>query len=260
MNRSVYFSRSMDAVYQHILKLKKEGRKALAVLIDPDKITRDGCVRLVNYAIESKVDFLFVGGSLMTSSAFEETIKTIKTTGPQIPVVIFPGSNLHINDHADAILLLSLISGRNPEYLIGQHVGAAPILKKSQLEVLSTGYVLIDGGNTTTVSYISNTTPIPSDKPEIAACTAMAGEMLGMKMIYLDAGSGAKQSIPQNVIDSVRTSIDVPLIVGGGIRDEVSIENAFSAGADIVVIGTAIEKDPELLVRAADKVQEFNQI
>ncbi len=232
----------------------------MAVLIDPDKVDAESCTRLVNYAIESKVDFLFVGGSLITTGQLSETVKIIKNTSSSIPVVIFPGSNLHIDAQADAILLLSLVSGRNPELLIGQHVVAAPILKKSKLEVMSTAYILIDGGNSTTVSYISGTTPIPADKPEIAACTALASEMLGMKLMYLDGGSGAREAISEEVIGAVSQSVEAPVIVGGGINTLEKVESACNAGADLVVIGTGIEKDPDFLARAADAIQKINAL
>jgi putative glycerol-1-phosphate prenyltransferase len=173
-------------------------------------------------------------------------LKTIKSSCG-IPVILFPGNNLQINREADAILLLSLISGRNPELLIGRHVISAPILKNSGLEVISTGYLLIDSGKTTTVNYMSQTMPIPREKSDIAACTAMAGEMLGMKLIYLDAGSGAGQPVPADMIRTVRNSVSIPVIVGGGITGATQAKEAFRAGADVVVAGNAIEKDPGLI-------------
>jgi putative glycerol-1-phosphate prenyltransferase len=160
---------------------------------------------------------------------------------------------------ADAILFLSLISGRNPDFLIGQHVISAPILKKSSLEILPTGYILVDSGKQTTVSYMSNTTPIPHDKPEIAACTAMAGEMLGLKLMYLDAGSGAQRAISPKMISIVRKSVDVPLIVGGGIRSANEAYEAMLAGADTIVIGNGIEKNPALLAEVSEKIDDFNK-
>jgi putative glycerol-1-phosphate prenyltransferase len=163
------------------------------------------------------------------------------------PIVIFPGSPEQISEEADAILLLSLISGRNPELLIGNHVQAAPRLAKSQLEIISTGYMLIDCGKSTTASYISQTFPIPYNKPEIAAVTAMAGEMIGMKCMYLDGGSGAEQPVSTAMIKAVREAVETPIIVGGGIRHEDQVREAFLAGADLVVVGTAIEENPEML-------------
>jgi putative glycerol-1-phosphate prenyltransferase len=187
-----------------------------------------------------------------------QLIKLIKTNST-IPVILFPGSNLHIDMSADALLFLSLISGRNAELLIGQHVIAAPVLKKSNMEILPTGYILIDSGRQTTVSYISNTTPIPYDKPEIAACTAMAGEMLGLKLIYLDGGSGAQKQISARMIASVRKSVDVPLIVGGGIRSVEEASEAMEAGADVIVIGNGIEKNLNLLAEVSERVHHYNK-
>ena len=171
-----------NTVYSILQQRRLTQQKSFAILIDPDKVDDAACLRLTQLALETPPDFFFIGGSLITSNALDRVISTIKES-TNIPIVIFPGSNLHISNAADAILLLSLISGRNPEYLIGQHVVAAPILKKSDLDVISTAYMLVNCGNQTTVSYISNTTPIPYDKPDIAAATAMAGEMLGMKVV-----------------------------------------------------------------------------
>lgn len=233
-------------LYQRIIENKAAGKKMLAVLVDPDNVSVDQAVTLSKQLDSSHVDFVFVGGSLMVNGDLSETIIALKSNS-SVPVVIFPGSNLHISDEADAILLLSLISGRNADLLIGQHVAAAPILKKSTLEVLSTGYMLIESGQATTVSYISNTSPIPQDKPEIAACTAMAGELLGQKLIYLDGGSGAKIPVPAKTINSVSRAVDIPVIVGGGIRDLASATEALSSGADVVVVGNHIESNPEFL-------------
>lgn len=234
-------------LYQKIVENKAAGKKMLAVLVDPDNVTVDQAILLGKKLSSSHVDFVFVGGSLMVNGDLTEVINALKVSC-NLPVVIFPGSNLHISDSADAILLLSLISGRNPDLLIGQHVAAAPILKKSSLEILSTGYMLIDSGKPTTVSYISNTTPIPQDKPEIAACTAMAGELLGHSLIYLDGGSGAKIPVPAMAIKSVSNSVDIPVIVGGGIRDVSAASDAFASGADVLVVGNYIESNPEFLV------------
>lgn len=193
-------------------------------------------------------DLILVGGSLITNGFFERCISVIKEQ-TDIPVILFPGNIMQINNQADAILFLSLISGRNPDMLIGKHVLAAPTLKKSGLEVIPTGYMLIDGGNITSVSYMSNTTPIPADKAGIAACTAMAGEMLGMKLIYMDAGSGAKNPIPASLIREVKQNISAPVFVGGGMRTPEAVKAACDAGADIVVVGNAIEKDPTLIAK-----------
>ena len=171
-----------------------------------------------------------------------------------IPVILFPGTPSQVSPFADGLLYLSLISGRNPELLIGQHVISAPFVRQSGLEIISTGYMVIDGGAPTTVSYISNATPIPFDKNEIAMCTAMAGEMLGMKLIYMDAGSGAKRPITEEMIQKVSTCIEIPLVIGGGIRDPEKAYLNCKAGADLVVVGNAIEKDGTLLSEMADAI------
>lgn len=240
-----------------ILQNKQLKKKALAVLLDPDKVEPTAFNDFLYSCVENRVDFFFVGGSLITNNIMAQMIESIRSQ-TNIPVVIFPGNSLHVEPSADAILLLSLISGRNPEYLIGQHVIAAPILKKSGLEILSTGYILVDSGRQTTVSYISNTTPIPHDKPDIAACTAIAGEMLGLKLIYLDGGSGAMYPVSPKMIRRVSENIEAPLIVGGGINSAEKAHDALEAGADVIVIGNAFEKNPTLLPEIAEVIQSFN--
>lgn len=238
-------------------KKQKQGYKSLAVLLDPDNLTEDQCDEIITNSLLHKVDYFLVGGSLITSDTFNQIIKKLKSQ-QNIPVIIFPGSNLHIDFNADGILLLSLISGRNPDLLIGQHVVAAPILKKSNLEVIPTGYMLIDSGSQTSVSYISNTTPIPADKTAIAACTAMAGELLGLRTIYMDAGSGAQKPISPRMIAAVRKAVDIPLIVGGGITSVAMALESLKAGADVIVIGNGIEKNPGLLPEVSDSIKELN--
>lgn len=245
-------------LYNKLQEKRAKGIKSFAVLLDPDKLDKESCVRIVNMGLESKIDYFFVGGSLITENNLHFIIKTIKSS-TSIPAILFPGSNLQIDVSADAILLLSLISGRNPDFLIGQHVVAAPILKKSRLEIFSTGYMLIDCGKQTTVSYISNTTPIPHDKPSVAVCTAMAGEMLGLKLLYLDGGSGAMYPVSKKMISMVRKSTEVPLIVGGGINTVQKAVDALTAGADCIVIGNGIEKDPNLLVEVSERIAEMNK-
>jgi phosphoglycerol geranylgeranyltransferase len=244
-------------ILDKILINKQLQRKSLAVLLDPDKIESNTFGDFLYACVESRVDYFLVGGSLITKNIMAEMIENIRHK-TNIPVIIFPGNNLHIEPSADAILLLSLISGRNPDFLIGQHVVAAPLLKQSGLEILSTGYMLIDSGRQTTVSYISNTTPIPHDKADIAVCTAMAGEMLGMKLIYLDGGSGAMYPVSPKMIRKVRENVGLPLIVGGGINSTEKATAALEAGADIIVIGNAFEKNPSLLTEIAEAVQNFN--
>lgn len=235
-------------IHHYISDSTNQKKKLLAVLIDPDKYLEENTLKFfIGQCDYVGVDLLFVGGSLMVEGSIDDCIQQIKNN-TKIPVVIFPGSPLQISKGADAILFLSLISGRNAELLIGHHVIAAPYLKKNNLEIIPTGYILIDCGNSTTASYISNTQPIPYNKPEIAACTAMAGEMLGLKQIYLDGGSGAQKPISAKCIQQVAHAIDVPLIVGGGITSFEHAWEAWEAGADVVVIGTAFEKNAELLL------------
>lgn len=234
----------MANVYQHILHAK---HKLLAVLIDPDKHTQESLLQLIRRSESCRIDLFFVGGSLLVEDSFERTVAIIKQHC-NIPVVIFPGNNYQVSAKADALLFLSLISGRNAEYLIGQHVTAAPLIKEHRLETIATGYMLIDGGRISTTSYITQTVPIPADKPDIAVATALAGEMLGMQMIYLEAGSGAHTHVSPAMIKAVKQSIGIPLIVGGGIRNAEHVEAVCVAGADIVVVGNVLEKEPELLM------------
>lgn len=242
-----------------LCKKHSEGKKSIAVLIDPDKIDDPSQLNhLLNLASENCIDFFFVGGSLITTTNLAEVVKKIKVN-VTIPVVLFPGNSMQIDPHADALLFLSLISGRNPELLIGQHVVAAPVVRNTRLEVIPTGYMLVNSGRTTSAAYISNTMPIPEDKYSLAACTAMAGEMLGLRAIYLDAGSGAETAISPKMISSVRKSIKTPLIVGGGINTTRKAVDALEAGADMIVIGNALEKNPGLLSEISDKIYEWNQ-
>lgn len=240
-------------IHSSILSAKRAGKKQLAVLIDPDKTNDQQLDQLIHTAILAKVDYFFIGGSLLMSDRLETCLEQIGRKSV-IPRILFPGNALHVHPAADAILLLSLISGRNPEFLIGQHVIAAPSLKKSGLEILPTSYLLIDSGAPTSVSYMSNTAPIPADKADIAQCTAMAGEMLGHQLVYLDAGSGAGRPIPTTTIRAVSENVDIPIVVGGGIRNPVAALEATRAGADVIVVGTASEHDPLILVDMAEAV------
>ena len=234
-------------------RFQDKKRKKLAVLIDPDKPSDAQVRSIVAKANEADVDFFFVGGSLLTTDSLEHCIKEIKANS-DIPVLIFPGNSLQISKYCDGFLLLSLISGRNPEMLIGRHVIAAPYLKLYGNEIIPTGYMLIDSGKATSVSYMSDTTPIPHDKDDIAMCTALAGEMLGLKLIYLEAGSGAIMPVSTNMISKVSQMITVPLIVGGGIRTPEAAVEAAKAGADIITIGTTFEKEPETLMKFAEAI------
>ena len=246
------------AIYQHILSQSEAGKKQLAVLIDPDKLQNQDVEKIAVNAEESGVDCFFVGGSLLVNNELDQCIKTLKANS-KIPVILFPGNTMQMSWKADAILFLSLISGRNAEMLIGRHVIAAPHLKMSPLEVISCGYMLIESGKSTAVQYMSNTVPIPYDKMDIAICTAMAGEMLGLKLIYLEAGSGAQQSVPVQMIEQVKQNIRIPLIVGGGIRTPEKANEAATAGADIIVVGTAFEKKPGLIAEIADAVHRAGE-
>ena len=240
-----------------VIALFSKPEKQLAVLIDPDKLSEDQLKETAGIAQKAGVDFLFVGGSLMTSDSLFHCIRTLKENS-DIPVILFPGSSYQISRNADAMLFLSLISGRNPDLLIGLHVLSAPYIKLSGLKTIPTGYMLIDSGKPTSVTYMSNSFPIPNDKKDIAACTAMAGEMLGLRSIFMDAGSGALQTIPEEMITFVKGSIDIPLIIGGGIRTAEKAKSVLEAGADIIVVGNRFEEDPKLIFDFAEIVATYN--
>jgi phosphoglycerol geranylgeranyltransferase len=233
-------------IHARLAENKLHKRKSFAVLVDPDKVDEARIRQLCRLMAEASVDFMLVGGSLVVTNHLDEVMRLIRRES-EIPVILFPGSPSQITPNADALLYLSLISGRNPELLIGQHVISAPAVRSSGLEIIPTGYMVIDGGAPTTVSYISNANPIPADKHEIAVCTAMAGEMLGMKLIYMDAGSGARRPIHESMIRAVAEQISIPIVVGGGITDPEKAHRNCLAGADVIVVGNAIEKDPGLI-------------
>ena len=241
----------MGNVLDSILNLKKEGKKALAILIDPDNLSKELLAQQVSLAEKGNVDFFFIGGSMIAEDCLDETLDYIKSNC-NIPTVLFPGSVNQVSAKADAILFLSLISGRNAELLIGKHVLSAPIIKKAGIEVLPTGYILIDGGKPTAVSYVSNSFPIPNDKPKIAAVTALAGEMLGLRLNFLDAGSGALTKVSKEMISATTKSSSNPLIIGGGIKSANGAKEAWDAGASIVVIGNAIETNPSLIKEVSE--------
>lgn len=226
----------------------------VAVLIDPDKITHEEMMRKrMKKWEEFGVSLFLVGGSVLHATNFHEAVKMVKRLS-HIPVILFPGSAMQIDANADGILLLSLISGRNPELLIGQHVLAAPALAASKLEIIPTGYMLIDGGRSTSASYITQTYPIPHDKPALAAITALAGEQLGLKCIYLDAGSGASNPVTPEMVHAVRKAVQIPIIVGGGLRSKEHIRSLQNAGADLIVVGTLLEENPEHISQIQDAV------
>src|SRR5436190_18644598 len=248
-----------STIYNSLAEKKRQGKKSFAVLIDPDKVNKPMLDELTELCIAAKVDYFLVGGSLVISNHHDKCMQHIKQNC-NIPVILFPGSPSQVSKYADALLYLSLISGRNPELLIGQHVVSAPFVKQSGLEIMPTGYIVIDGGAPTTVSYISNAAPVPSDKNEIAMCTAMAGEMLGLKLIYMDSGSGAKRAITESMIEKVAKSFSVPLIIGGGITDPEKAYLNCKAGADVIVVGNAIEKDASLIRQMAEAVHSVQKV
>ena len=231
-------------IYDLITAAVSKKEKLLAFLIDPDKCNDSKLDYLVKIFEKQPPHFILVGGSLI-SSPIDSLVISLKSR-LNVPIILYPGHPSHICPDFDAILLLSMISGRNPELLIGNHVVAAPIIKHYKIESISTGYMLIDGGVYTSVEYISATRPIPADKTDIIVATAMAGEMLGQKLIYMDAGSGALNPVPAKAIEEVKTNCSIPLMIGGGINTPQKLETAFNSGADIVVIGNAIENTPEL--------------
>lgn len=249
--------RKVSKVVDRFRLLKSSNRKGVAVLIDPDDIDQKGLIECLNSCLKNKVDFFFVEGSLVTSNNLHDVV-TLAKSYTDIPCVLFPGNAIQIDASADAILFLSLISGRNPELLIGQHVVTAPVVKRSKLEVIPTGYMLVNSGKPTSASYISNSQPLPNDKPSLAASTALAGEMLGMKSIYLDAGSGAEEPVSHKVIKAVKNVVDVPLIVGGGLNTAAKARKALEAGADVIVIGNGVQKNLDTIAEVVHVIESFN--
>ncbi|HLP04799.1 MAG TPA: geranylgeranylglyceryl/heptaprenylglyceryl phosphate synthase [Paludibacter sp.] len=245
----------MRNIYKSILLKRESNQKMLAVLLDPDQCKGSILASTVAELKTSIPDFIFVGGS-HTVSSIDSLIEVLKeeTTAR---IVLFPGNASQFSSKAHALLYLSLISGRNPEFLIGQHINSAVSIKKSRVEVIPTGYILVEGGKTSSVEYISNTRPIPREKKEIALSTAIAGELLGMKIIYLEAGSGANAEIPLEMISYVRNGLSLPLIVGGGIKTSEQLLGAFSAGADLVVVGNIFESDPKKISEFVEATRTF---
>lgn len=232
----------MTNIYQEILKSKSENKKLLAILIDPDKIALHDISILAEKINQSPATHIFVGGSSFNGNHLDELIIELKSK-TQLPILLFPGNPSQISSKANGILFLTLLSGRNPDYLIEHQINAVPILNKTNLEVISTGYILIESGNETAVERVSKTKPLDRNNSEYVLQTAQAGEFIGNKLMYLEAGSGAKLSVPKEMITLVSQNIKIPLIVGGGIRSKQEIENAYNSGADVVVIGTAFEND-----------------
>ncbi|MFZ9681064.1 MAG: geranylgeranylglyceryl/heptaprenylglyceryl phosphate synthase [Bacteroidia bacterium] len=226
------------------LSQRNSGEPGLWVLLDPDRFRPKDWQPLLAEMDGGPVQGFLVGGSLQTSASFSSTLDWL-ATHVELPVILFPGSMLQVSSKADAILLLSLISGRNPEYLIGQHVQAAVALRESGLSIIPTGYMLVDGGKATTAHYITQTQPLPADKPDVAAVTAMAGAQLGLKIIYMDCGSGALFPVSTNMVQAVRQAVEVPLVVGGGVRKAEQAVALRQAGADWVVMGSVFEENPQ---------------
>ena len=243
------------AILTHLRELKAQRKSGFAVLADPDKIAPADMQYLARLCNDADVSYLLVGGSLLMSHQMELCIQRFKAES-DIPVILFPGSPAQVTPYADALLYLSLISGRNADLLIGQHVASAPQVRASGLEIIATGYMIIDGGRQTTVSYMSNSMPIPADKPDIALCTAWAGELQGKHIIYMDAGSGARIPVSAEMISLVSSHIDIPLIVGGGILTPEKVHESCIAGANLVIVGNAIERDPLLIHDMAQAANE----
>jgi len=243
------------SIYQKLLEISKTKGAGFLVLLDPDKIEPNKLREKLSLFEENGVDGILIGSSLLLNTGLDEIIKEIKSS-INIPVIIFPGNAYQVSRWADAILFLSLVSGRNPNFLIGEHVKAASVIKEFNLEAIPTGYMIFDSGKMTSVLFMSDTKPIPFDKPDIAKTHALAAQYLGMKMIYLEAGSGAKTSIPDEVVSEVREYISLPMIVGGGIKDPQVAQNKVKNGADFLVLGNALEtnSDSQKLKEMADAI------
>lgn len=237
----------MSSIYQNIIKSITNGDKLLAVLIDPDKLQMNQLKRSIGKINASQATHIFVGGSLVEDNKTDLVVIEIKQHS-NLPVILFPGDVSQISQSADALLFLTLISGHNPDYLIGKHVEAVKNLRGSKLEIIPTGYILIENGKETAVQKVTGTKPIKRSNIQKITDTAKAGELLGLKLIYLEAGSGAKHPIPIEIIKAVKQDLKVPVIVGGGIKSKSQLESAYQAGADLVVIGTAFEEDEDVFI------------
>lgn len=245
------------SIYDFIYSQSLNNKKMFGVLIDPDKQNVGELIKTIQLCNEEEVDFFFIGGSIITKGDFNQTCRLVKENTSK-PVIIFPGSPDQVSKYADAILFLSLISGRNPELLIGSHIAATPALQKLKLEIIPTGYLLVDCGTQTTAIYVSDTNPIPYDNPEIAATTALAGEYLGLKLTYIDGGSGAKKCISKDMIKKTKENLTGPLIIGGGIRTPEAAKEIYIAGADIIIVGNAAEKNRSLIKEIAHMKTAYN--
>lgn len=244
---------------QRLKEIHQSGKKAVALLVDPDKfINQHRLKQVLAQAIHYPLEMILVGGSLMTTQKLSFTIRSIREMTGQLPIVLFPGNVIQLSGKADGILFLSLISGRNPELLIGQQVVAAPLLAKTKLEILPTAYMLVDGGGITSAHYMSQSVPLPNDKPELALATALAGHYLGLGYFYLDTGSGASHAVSSQLIEAVSNQIDSPLLVGGGIDTTEKAKAAWQSGADIVVVGSRAEKNPDFLIEVLQYSEMYN--
>ena len=231
---------TVRTIYDHLLSVRQRKGAGFIVLVDPDKLPEERLPAFVARCAEADVDAFFVGGSLLHATTFERYAVRLKACSP-VPVIGFPGSLGQLTAALDAVLYLSVISGRNPEYLFGQHVHAAPLIRSLGLEPISTGYMLIESGRATTAQYMSHTMPIPRHKPDVAAATALAAEMMGMRLLYTDGGSGADEAVPEAVVAAIADVCRTPLLVGGGLRSPADVERRVQAGAAFVVVGNAIE-------------------
>lgn len=229
-------------IYNHIKSVIDEKGAAFFILLDPDKVNLNRLEDFIKIAEESGVDGFLIGGSLMMLGDFEELVQKVKSFS-RLPVIIFPGSITQVSSNADAILFISVISGRNPEHLIGKQVLAAPLIKKANIEALGTGYILVESGSTTTAVYISGSLPVPRNKPDIAAATALAAEYLGMKFVYLEAGSGASLPVPNEMVKAVSKVCTIPIIVGGGLRDPKNVAEKVNSGASVIIAGNFFEDE-----------------
>lgn len=244
------------SILDFLIQQKQKRKKGLAILIDPDQ-HNSSTTEIYNLAKSCGIDLFLIGGSLLSNGVTQDVVNTLKSLGAD-KVVLFPGNEIQLVDNADAILFMSLISGRNPEYLIGKQVIAAPWIKKHKMESISTGYMLVESGKLTSALYISGTLPLPSDKPDIAAATAMAGELLGMKLIYLDAGSGAKNPVGAPIISAIKSNTNCLLFVGGGITNPDQARLAWDNGADYIVVGNGIFENSDLISKLAHELSAQN--
>lgn len=252
-----YFVKRFPMRYNQLKNLQKKGQKEIAILIDPDELGERTPV-IINTALQNNISWFLVGGSLVSEGNTRNTVALLKEAGAP-NVILFPGNEIQLVENADTLLFMSLISGRNPEFLIGKQVAAAPWVKRSGIETIPTGYMLVESGKLTSALYMSGSIPMPNDKPDIAAATAMAGELLGMKALYLDAGSGAQEPVPAKIIDAVKQNTDTILFVGGGIKTPENILQTWLSGADIAVVGNAIFEDPKLIEELIQMRQYYQE-